>query len=862
EQPRLQLLGNACRAGDNFFVALHQLSCMWTRNRAEVYAILEQDQKVTDAGFHVVELVLKKNGLIHPRHLNWMADFPARLPRLIDAFRKRNQYSKYTDAVNDVASFLHRASDSYSSLTQTFMARGYPYLVDELLGQLDCRSVTLQYVLFTASRRRLGVPDGPLGQSLDQAFFQDQKNHQDQSATFLPMAPIPDSTVLESRNSKLIHHYKHIVAEASRARGEHRRRSSHLSVSSPSLQQSIPPRSRPFTSTPTHLSPNPSPVSQFPNSAPGQAFAIFPAQPAPHPVRQNMVLQSTQQQQQQQPQQTIQNLFFFDQQQRHMNTNLANQQQQQQPNQQHLEQIIATHHAVTNQSLHQQMAHQQQFVRLQMQQQQQAQLAASHQMMEYQTMQPVSVAVRNGVALSQPQASFPSPQASVRPAIPTPGVSPVAPQFPSGAYGQGPFVQQPMLPIEQQLQQRQAMAQTFGRLVPPPGHTIQLCDWPCDPIDKKAIMMSLHQADVRSPKRKVRPSGTGEPDERYYQAVKSLPVPPSRVAPMKRLYKYQFDVAEEQIALKSQTIRQGPGIPLAEHFDGSLRWRVRTCKIPPNRKSLSGVHEWVGMETSWPEHITISLNGEHIPIRRRTHNGRDQPSELTSFIRPGTNEVLIALAEPKKRTADQYAVAVEIVETRAHSAILDYVWQHGVIKGDETLKKIKSRMAATHDDDSVSIVVKDLSIDLADPFSRVMFKIPARGAHCTHMECFDLEIWLETRPSKTLKCPHSSFVPCTCNDQPEPSVADKWKCPICNQDARPYSLRIDAFLLSVRKQLEKENKLKAKSILVAADGTWQAVVEDDDDDDSDDDDEPRAKSAGATKSGPSATPIPKKPVEV
>jgi hypothetical protein len=269
------------------------------------------------------------------------------------------------------------------------------------------------------------------------------------------------------------------------------------------------------------------------------------------------------------------------------------------------------------------------------------------------------------------------------------------------------------------------------------------------------------------------------------------------------------------------------------------------------------------METTWPEHITITLNGEHIAIRRRAHNGRDQPSELTSFIRPGTNELILALAEPRRKTADQYAVAVEIVETRGHSAILNHVWKHGVITADETLKKIKSRMAATHDDDSVSIVVKDLSIDLADPFSRVMFKIPARGAHCTHMECFDLEIWLETRPSKTLKCPHSAFVPCNCNDQPEPSVADKWKCPICNQDARPYSLRIDTFLLHVRKELERENKLKAKSILVAADGTWQAVVEDDDDDDdSDDDDEPRTKSAGAAKSVSAALPVAKKPVEV
>jgi zinc finger MIZ domain-containing protein len=52
----------------------------------------------------------------------------------------------------------------------------------------------------------------------------------------------------------------------------------------------------------------------------------------------------------------------------------------------------------------------------------------------------------------------------------------------------------------------------------------------------------------------------------------------------------------------------------------------------------------------------------------------------------------------------------------------------------------------------------------------------------------------------------------------EPSNPDKWKCPICFKDARPYSLRIDIFLLSVRRQLEKEGKLYTKCVLVAADG--------------------------------------------
>jgi hypothetical protein len=59
----------------------------------------------------------------------------------------------------------------------------------------------------------------------------------------------------------------------------------------------------------------------------------------------------------------------------------------------------------------------------------------------------------------------------------------------------------------------------------------------------------------------------------------------------------------------------------------------------------------------------------------------------------------------------------------------------------------------------------------------------------------------------------------------EPSEPDKSKCPICFADARPRSLRIDKFLFGVRRQLEEQDKLDTKPILVAANGTWRPVIE-------------------------------------
>ncbi|KAB5525590.1 hypothetical protein GE09DRAFT_1178234 [Coniochaeta sp. 2T2.1] len=507
---------------------------------------------------------------------------------------------------------------------------------------------------------------------------------------------------------------------------------------------------------------------------------------------------------------------------------------------------------------------------------QQPQLAATHRMMG-QNLQAPNQTLQYSQGTRQPS--------SVRTAIPTPGVSPVAAQFPGGIRGQQqPFVsQQPVQSVmspgipspnapaqvakanaRQQLQQqqRQQIAQGAGypRFIPPPNHAILLCDFPTGPEDRKAIMMSLHQAEVRSPRRKVRaPATGGEGDERYYQAVMSLAVPPARIPPAKVLHKFYFEVPDEEFSRASQIITQGATLPVATHFNGSLRWRVRTTKLKPKKK-FDDIHEWSCADMDWPLYITLNLNGNNIQIRRKPHNGRDQPAELTPFITKGRNELLVAVAVTKDPPADQFALAVEIVETRSHASIMDHIWTHGVIPEENTLNKIKRRVTGTQlDDDSIAVVQPEaLSIDVADPFTRAMWQIPVRGAACTHMECFDLSIWLETRPSKTVRCPHSSFTKCGCNDQREPSVVDKWKCPICEGDARPYSLKIDGFLLKVRQELERAGKIKAKRIQAAPDGTWRAEVEEDSDDDDDDSDGDGARQKSASK-GPA---VPKKPVEV
>jgi hypothetical protein len=355
-------------------------------------------------------------------------------------------------------------------------------------------------------------------------------------------------------------------------------------------------------------------------------------------------------------------------------------------------------------------------------------------------------------------------------------------------------------------------------------------------------MMSLHQAHVRSPKRIIK----GGETERFYQSVKSFAVAPTPVAPKKTMYEFRFDVSEDQFALVAAKLKDPTALlPIVEHFNGALRWRIRCCAVQRSSGPVKE-EEWVGLEVDWPTYIHMTLNHNALDVRRQRHNGKDQPTEITDYIVCGTNVLLVAVHGQQGDQTRIRHLAVEMLETLSHSSAVKAVWSQGVTDEEQTLNTIKKRLTSSLDDE-VSFEAPDLPIDLADPFSSTIFNIPARGATCTHMECFDLENWLNTRPSKTpVKCSHRQ-VECDCREPAEPSNPDKWRCPICSKDARPYSLRIDEFLLNVRKQLEEEGRLHTKCLRVKADGSWTVVLEADDDMESDEEERHRSQSATTAK---------------
>ncbi|KAK4188058.1 zinc finger MIZ domain-containing protein 2 [Podospora australis] len=798
ERPRFTLLKEACRENDFFFLVLHQLYALWSTSHRKVHEICSAAPSQTvDAAFGIIEGVLKKNEMLHSKHRRFFETFPCPFSQAVDL------YPDYNVGFVCVETFLGRLVQHHGRLSDSTKRRRYPYLVDELISELGCYSPVLQLIFFTSNRRQLGIPEGVLAAHIENAFKGDQQFYSSRGVG--PVSNSNRSTEIEQRNAHTIAVYNQIMSRVPSQRHTQSLPAAQAQSRSPSLQSPlIAGMTSPHLTLQQGVS---SPTSALPSelfsrTPPQQQSPFAPGAPWSYP----MASQRTT---------GIQPSAGMGPQQRFESLTLQPQQQQQQQHQQLLQQ----QHRVN-------------------------QPAQQYRYSVDRTARRVT---------SQPgQFSMQAQQAS------TPAVA-----SPTNAASHTPTslrtnVQRIYAPqgIQQPTPVRQKSTQLLGALIPDKNVVIPRPEWPYDTTDRKAIHMSLHQAHLRSPKRVLR-EGDKQP---YFQAMKSFAVEPTAIIPRGEIQTFEFVVQEEQFALAATSTRkQGTAsVPQVQHFNGALRWRVRCCKgKPPNKTPTES--EWVTLDMSWPSNIFISLNGKTLEARRQPHNGKDLATELTDHIRCGTNILEVSVPVRDDMLIDNSRfLAVELLETLDYSHIMQNVRETGLIPEEQTLRTIKQRLAPPADDDGLVIEAPDLSIDLACPFSALIWKIPARGASCTHLECFDLETWLKTRPAKPVtKCLHAQ-VECDCVKTPEPSNPDKWRCPVCLGDARPYSLRIDEFLLNVREELARrgQGKIDTKCMHVKADGTWSVVVEEETDTDTDDDRPPAQPSDRPTlKRKASSTPI-------
>ncbi|KAK9774485.1 putative SP-RING-type domain-containing protein [Seiridium cardinale] len=888
ERPRYQLLKMAITDGDLFFVVLHQVFCSWSYSNSiahDLCADSHLDPSLIDNAFGLVGTILKSNSRLRAEHAQFFRNFPTSLEVL------RTQIPLYGHTISQVLMFLTRLSCAWMIVNNEHKRSGYPLLMDELLSTFGLYSTTLQSIVFRASRRTLGVADGTIGQVMDELFRQDQLAHMDPHGLFFTRAT--ENFQAEPHNKALIYRYCTLVAEAHASRQasqQSTRQPPDHQQQEPRPTPRMNAQALPANNNPPNVRQGPGPLMapivpgngqiaqsstdlQFTSVSPaGNQTAFAPnvvGQRYQIPSAQHPVLQGN-------PSVNSPTQSHFSNAASPVQSPIMTQGQNFQVPGRHAAQFAAGAQPSPPQNFQQQLPPRRTSQHFQVPSSQSPQLQNLIGLPQQARISPIQNNMNQVQQQRIPGRSSPHLQAGAARASPqlrqaTTSSTPIAQNSGIGLFPVANLdttTNQPTVPAIQQLQQqillgqqviaqvnqvRQSNVRPRAPSARPfqqvsvngtavfdyrrtPAMQIPATQYPHDSQDRKSMEMSLHQAHLRSPRRLLRGVGFSSAPERYYQFIKYLALQPTPIPQQKFLHAVTFDIPDSVYhKISNDTLLPDLSAPSNLYFNGSLRVRLRVSLVKRVTKSLSE-EDWVLNDTYWPEHIHMQLNQQPLMVRRKQHHAKDQPIELGGLVRLGENVLKISV--PVQRPFENNAmpfVGVEIIETLSHSSIyaLPNLGVESIITSGQTRAVIQKRLGGISDpnEDEIAMVSDDLSINLADPFSYSLWNIPVRGKDCTHLECFDLETWLETRPGKKSCSCGSKKSSSDCKYCPkEPSLVDKWKCPLCQGDARPYSLRIDGFLSEVRKALAEQGLLRVKEIRVTADGSWHPVIPDDDDD--------------------------------
>ncbi|KAL2814532.1 hypothetical protein BDW59DRAFT_154328 [Aspergillus cavernicola] len=326
--------------------------------------------------------------------------------------------------------------------------------------------------------------------------------------------------------------------------------------------------------------------------------------------------------------------------------------------------------------------------------------------------------------------------------------------------------------------------------------------------------LAIHQAYLRDPvNRLVSSDAVGETETELLPYLTSFVLDPQPLGQVASSFNWQFFVSDKELNCRPRVESQGRGQrSLRTLIDGNQNYRLRCIKVPPSVAEVSE-HSWCVAETAWPCAVYLSVNGVEVYPRRKIHNGRDLPLDITQLLQEGENKLSVHFVRSAAEQRDlTYAMAVEVLTFRSFSHAKNLTQ---TLLADESRRRICGRLASNPDNenDELRIVSDDLKVTLVDPFTARLFVIPVRGGHCEHPECFDRDTFLQTRALKSGD--HSA-------------IEADWRCPICRRDARPQSLVVDGFLTEVRAELERMNRCDgARALQVKADGSWEVKTEED-----------------------------------
>ncbi|KAG5978975.1 hypothetical protein E4U55_005691 [Claviceps digitariae] len=766
ESWRYTKLAEACSHGDMIYLNLHRILCRWSLY-PEHPLVMRFTNPNVNAALDILQKYLRPASEMELDHVMWFTHFPW------DPFRPSSVFAFCDDHDQAVFKFLDSLARKWNVAIESVVKRRFPFLVHELMNILECPSEVLRVSLFTASCSLLGLRDNLAATNLPTIHQIDMRNE------MLAKNSVPDPRDLARKRQAVVAQYREVINGAD----PYQKRLDRLSNASIS---------------PSTLAPVSTPISYQQNNAFVTASDMgTPADAAhtSHQVASNVNIVSTDT-----------NFSGFRPPMVPVclanSTSIAGAQAQCSSQRSHQQAVLieSSGNALNSLTPHtERFGHQNGHIM--------SSPASASLQIRTSPINTTYLSSSNAVSASHSHtspASFSGPSGRRASALPSPITSQIRGRnlHPRRNHPPQNTPSSNSVPMPYLTSSRPEVNESERySTVPLTQNQYPHSAW-------MSVQYGLHLVRSRSPDR-TNSAGAGT---RYYQFLSRFAFDPTPISPQKGVQRFEFTVTADEFRLRSKLERTEDNT--VHHFaNGSLRYRLRLIKRDQKSRVIDNIG-WMTSSSVWPAEIYMLFNDEPIYPRRGHHFRHDLPVELTDLLHEGLNTISISLPQSTASVAQTlgYYLAVEIIVTMDHTSTLDMICKKQKIDADQTRCEIRRRIQHTVSDD---VIVKGdcLCISMIDPFSASMFSIPVRGLACKHIECFDLQTWLQTRLSKDSQ------------SRTEPSLVDGWKCPICNGDAAPPNLRVDEYLLQVQQALTLADKGQTRSISAYLDGSWIANEE-------------------------------------
>ncbi|XP_067879066.1 zinc finger MIZ domain-containing protein 1-like isoform X1 [Heterodontus francisci] len=188
-------------------------------------------------------------------------------------------------------------------------------------------------------------------------------------------------------------------------------------------------------------------------------------------------------------------------------------------------------------------------------------------------------------------------------------------------------------------------------------------------------------------------------------------------------------------------------------------------------------HEDRQMNTNWPASVQVSVNATPLTIERGDNKTSHKPLYLKHVCQPGRNTIQITVTA----CCCSHLFVLQLVHRPSVRSVLQGLLKKRLLPAEHCITKIKRNFNSSavssgnpglNGEDGVEQTAIKVSLKCPITFRRI--QLPARGHDCKHIQCFDLESYLQ------LNCDRGT-----------------WRCPVCNKTALLEGLEVDQFMWGI-----------------------------------------------------------------